>query len=64
MQIKLNVASIYKVGNVQLVSGSNEVVENEELKKFLANPLVKLDIDTKVIELLEDKPTEKTTKAK
>lgn len=54
MQIKLNVASIYKVGNVQLVPGLNEVVENDELKKFLANLLVKLDIDTKVIELVEE----------
>lgn len=54
MQIKLNVASIYKVGNVQLVPGLNEVEDNDELKKFLANPLVKLDIDTKVIELVEE----------
>ena len=60
MQIKLNVASIYKVGNVQLVPGLNEIENNDELKKFLANPLVKLDIDTKVIELVE----EKTTKGK
>ena len=44
--------------------GLNEVEDNNELKKFLANPLVKLDIDTKVIELVEDKPAEKTTKAK
>lgn len=64
MQIKLNVASIYKVGNVQLVPGLNEVEDNDELKKFLANLLVKLDIDTKVIELVEDKPAEKTTKGK
>ena len=64
MQIKLNVASIYKVGNVQLVPGLNEVEDNNELKKFLANPLVKLDIDTKVIELVEDKPAEKPTKGK
>ena len=55
MQIKLNVASIYKVGGVNLVPGLNEVEDNNELKKFLANPLVKLDIDTKVIELVEDK---------
>lgn len=54
MQIKLNVASIYKVGNVNLVPGLNEVENNDELKKFLANPLVKLDIDTKVIELVEE----------
>lgn len=64
MQIKLNVASIYKVGGVKLVPGLNEVEENDELKKFLANPLVKLDIDTKVIELVEDKPAEKQTKGK
>ena len=55
MQIKLNVASIYKVGGVKLVPGLNEVEDNNELKKFLANPLVKVDIDTKVIELVEDK---------
>lgn len=54
MQIKLNVASIYKVGGVKLVPGLNEVAENDELKKFLANPLVKLDIDTKVIELVKE----------
>ena len=54
MQIKLNVASIYKVGGVKLVPGLNEIEENNELKKFLANPLVKLDIDTKVIELVEE----------
>ena len=63
MQIKLNVASIYKVGNVQLVPGLNEVVENDELKKFLANPLVKLDIDMGMIKVVE-KPVEKTIKAK
>ena len=64
MEIILNRPSVYKVGNVMLLPGSNEVVENDELKKFLANPLVKLDIDTKVIELVEDKPVEKTIKAK
>ena len=64
MEIILNKNSVYKVENVMLLPGSNEVVENDELKKFLANPLVKLDIDTKVIELVEDKPAEKTTKAK
>ena len=64
MEIILNRPSVYKVGNVMLLPGSNEVVENDELKKFLANPLVKLDIDTKVIELVEDKPVEKPTKGK
>ena len=64
MEIILNRPSVYKVGNVMLLPGSNEVVENDELKKFLANPLVKLDIDTKVIELVEDKSAEKTTKGK
>ena len=64
MEIILNAPTIYKVGNVQLVPGLNEVEDNDELKKFLANPLVKLDIDTKVIELVEDKPAEKTTKGK
>lgn len=54
MEIILNKNSVYKVGNVMLLPGSNEVVENEELKSFLANPLVKLDIDTKVIELVEE----------
>ena len=54
MQIKLNVASIYKVGNVMLLPGSNEVVENEELKSFLANPLVKLDVDTGLIKVVEE----------
>lgn len=54
MEIILNKNSVYKVGNVMLLPGSNEVVENEELKSFLANPLVKLDIDTKVIELFKE----------
>ena len=64
MEIILNKPSVYKVGNVMLLPGSNEVVENDDLKSFLANPLVKLDIDTKVIELVEDKPAEKQTKGK
>ena len=63
MEIILNAPTIYKVGNVQLVSGSNEVEENDELKSFLANPLVKLDIDMGMIKV-EDKPAEKTTKGK
>ena len=63
MEIILNAPTIYKVGNVQLVSGSNEVEENDELKSFLANPLVKLDIDMGMIKIVE-KPVEKTTKAK
>lgn len=54
MQIKLNVASIYKVGNVQLVPGLNEVEDNDELKKFLANPLVKLDIDMGMIKVIKE----------
>lgn len=63
MEIILNAPTIYKVGNVQLVSGSNEVVENDDLKSFLANPLVKLDIDMGMIKV-EDKPVEKPTKGK
>ena len=63
MEIILNAPTIYKVGNVQLVSGSNEVKENDELKSFLANPLVKLDIDMGMIKV-EDKPVEKPTKGK
>jgi len=63
MEIILNAPTIYKVGNVQLVSGSNEVVENDDLKSFLANPLVKLDIDMGMIKVVE-KPVEKTIKAK
>ena len=63
MEIILNAPTIYKVGNVQLVSGSNQVEENEELKSFLANPLVKLDIDMGMIKIV-DKPVEKTTKGK
>lgn len=63
MEIILNAPTIYKVGNVQLVSGSNQVEENDELKSFLANPLVKLDIDMGMIKVVE-KPVEKTIKAK
>ena len=63
MEIILNKPSVYKVGNVMLLPGSNEVAENEELKSFLANPLVKLDIDTGLIKVVE-KTVEKTTKGK
>ena len=63
MEIILNAPTIYKVGNVQLVSGSNQVEENDELKSFLANPLVKLDIDMGMIKIVE-KSAEKPTKAK
>lgn len=63
MEIILNKPSVYKVGNVMLLPGSNEVVENDDLKSFLANPLVKLDIDTGLIKVIE-KPVEKPTKGK
>ena len=63
MEIILNKNSVYKVGNVMLLPGSNEVVENDDLKSFLANPLVKLDIDMGMIKV-EDKPVEKPTKGK
>lgn len=56
MEIILNKPSVYKVGNVMLLPGSNEVVENDDLKSFLANPLVKLDIDMGMIKIVE-KPT-------
>lgn len=54
MEIILNRPSVYKVGNVMLLPGSNEVVENDDLKSFLANPLVKLDIDTGLIKVVEE----------
>ena len=63
MEIILNKNSVYKVGGVQLLPGSNEVIENDDLKSFLANPLVKLDIDMGMIKVVE-KPVEKTIKAK
>ena len=63
MEIILNKPSVYKVGNVMLLPGSNEVVEDDDLKSFLANPLVKLDIDTGLIKVIE-KPVEKPTKGK
>ena len=63
MEIILNKNSVYKVGSVMLLPGSNEVVENDDLKSFLANPLVKLDIDMGMIKV-EDKPVEKPTKGK
>ena len=62
MEIILNKPSVYKVGNVMLLPGSNEVVENDDLKSFLANPLVRLDIDTKVIELVEEEKKETADK--
>ncbi len=54
MEIILNKNSVYKVGSVMLLPGSNEVVENEELKSFLANPLVKLDIDMGMIKVIKE----------
>ena len=54
MKIILNKPSVYKVGNVMLLPGSNEVVENDDLKSFLANPLVKLDVDTGLIKVVEE----------
>ena len=63
MEIILNKNSVYKVGNVMLLPGSNQVEENDDLKSFLANPLVKLDIDMGMIKV-EDKPVEKPTKGK
>lgn len=63
MEIILNRPSVYKVGNVMLLPGSNEVVENDDLKSFLANPLVKVDIDMGLIKVVE-KPVEKPTKGK
>ena len=61
MEIILNKPSVYKVGNVMLLPGSNEVVENDDLKSFLANPLVKLDIDTGLIKVIKEE-TETTDK--
>ena len=61
MEIILNKPSVYKVGNVMLLPGSNEVVENDDLKSFLANPLVKLDIDTGLIKVIKEE-TETTNK--
>ena len=54
MEIILNKPSVYKVGNVMLLPGSNEVVENDDLKSFLVNPLVKLDIDTGLIKVIKE----------
>ena len=54
MEIVLNRPSVYKVGGVQLLPGSNEVTENEDLKSFLANPLVKLDIDMGLIKVIKE----------
>ena len=54
MEIILNKNSVYKVGNVMLLPGSNEVVENDDLKSFLANPLVKLDVDTGLIKVIKE----------
>ena len=58
MEIILNRPSVYKVGSVMLLPGSNEVVEDDELKTFLDNRLVKLDIDMGLIKVVEEeKPT-------
>ncbi len=54
MEIILNRNSVYKVGSVMLLPGSNEVVENDELKSFLANPLVKVDIDMGLIKVIKE----------
>lgn len=54
MEIILNRPSVYKVGSVMLLPGSNEVIENDDLKSFLANPLVKVDIDTGLIKVIKE----------
>ena len=54
MEIILNRPSVYKVGSVMLLPGSNEVVENDDLESFLANPLVKLDVNTGLIKVVEE----------
>lgn len=54
MEIILNRPSVYKVGSVMLLPGSNEVVENDDLKSFLANQLVKVDIDMGLIKVVEE----------
>lgn len=54
MEIILNKPSVYKVGSVMLLPGSNEVVKNDDLKSFLANPLVKVDIDMGLIKVVEE----------
>ena len=54
MEIILNKNSVYKVGSVMLLPGSNEVVENDDLKSFLANPLVKVDIDMGLIKVIKE----------
>ena len=54
MEIILNKPSVYKVGNVMLLPGPNEVEENDELKSFLANPLVKVDIDMGLIKVIKE----------
>ena len=54
MEIILNKPSVYKVGSVMLLPGANEVIENDDLKSFLANPLVKLDIDMGMIKVIKE----------
>lgn len=54
MEIILNRPSVYKVGSVMLLPGSNEVVENDDLKSFLANQLVKVDIDMGLIKVIKE----------
>lgn len=54
MEIILNRPSVYKVGSVMLLPGSNEVIENDDLKSFLANQLVKVDIDMGLIKVVEE----------
>ena len=54
MEIILNKNSVYKVGSVMLLPGANEVIENDELKSFLANPLVKVDIDMGLIKVIKE----------
>ena len=54
MEIILNKNSVYKVGSVMLLPGSNEVIENDDLKSFLANPLVKVDIDMGLIKIIKE----------
>lgn len=59
MKIILNQPTIYSCEGITIVAGENEIEESPSLTKFLANPLVMLDIDSKVIEI-EEKEVKKT----
>ena len=54
MKINLNIPTVYECEGIRLAPGSNEV-DPAKAEKFLANPLVKADIDSGKLEIEKPK---------